>query len=47
MSPNPQKNADLVTLTEEILNGILNFIAQYNNFLKGHASLAFNASQNT
>ena len=46
MSPNLQKNADLVTFTEEILNGILNFIAQYNNFLKGHL-LAFNASQNT
>ena len=46
MSPNPQKTADLLTLTEEILNETLNFIVQCNNFLKRHL-LASNASQNT
>ena len=29
MRPNPQENADLVTFTEEILNGKLHFILQW------------------
>ena len=34
MSPNPQETADLVTFTEEILNGKLHFFVQCNIFLK-------------
>ena len=36
MSPNPQIPADLVTFTEEILNGILHFLcSEGNNDLNG------------
>ena len=34
MSPNPQETADLVTFTEEILNGKLHFCAVLQSNLK-------------
>ena len=35
MQPNPQETADLVTFTEEILNGKLNFFVECDcNFVK-------------
>ena len=36
MRPNPQENADLVTFTEEILNGKLHFFVQWLLLARNH-----------